>query len=318
MFLQPSFWENSVHFRAALRRDDIQETPNVDLRNASTLGLEISLVARNEEQAANKLDSIIRQIREAMLWSRLHEYLQQLGVAIANEHSDLEIKLIKQQFAIEQDQGRIGEMRQLLDSYPELRQINANTVVSVQDGGGKYLSPLTQIVALEVTISAANAEIRAAGRDIERLDWYDRLLKRMTPQMPDIHTGSQLVTVLAREQQALFGSPATLSSAAQQAYRELDNSLANALRSNEMLRLKALPALSSRPIRSHQPMLVAVLTFVLVLASLSLMLAIYRALRQSGMPQGQKWSAYHDPLFSVIPARLRALLLPHAHPCASN
>jgi hypothetical protein len=283
LFQNPTFWENKVQYRSALRRDDIKDSPNIDLKNASTLGLSITITASDGGSAALKLDAIANHLRETLLWNRLQKYLQALQVDAAHKRAELEIKLIQSQFDIEQNSQRATEMRALLATFPELRSMDASTVVSVEGGGDKYMAPLAQVVALEATISEAKADMRAARRDLEKLDWYDQFLAATASAAKETYLGTALAATLLKQRAAIFGDAAASSAA-----REVDQELALTINGErlraDLWRFKALPALPSGTIPSRNPLTMGAAAFLVVFLALSLLLLVRGKLRQLDKP----------------------------------
>ncbi|MFC6840806.1 hypothetical protein [Xanthomonas theicola] len=307
-FLQPRYWETRISYRSTVEREDIRQQVNIDPKTVGALGLQVSLNARDDAAAAQQLQAIARHVRQVMLWRGLRDYLDALRQQTLEKRPQLQIAQIEQQFAIEQSTQQAAEMQKLLEQYPQLRRSEVNTVVSVGDGGGKYLSPLAQIVALQATITETRANLRQAQRELEQLDWRQRFLDRIDPQARALHSGSALADLLQARRRALFADAAAGSSAQRQVARELELNLAQQRWRVQQVRYKAVPALSASPVPSRRPLLVAAVAFAGALLALSLALALYVAMRRLG-ETGEQWSAQRDPLFAWLPAGLRSRLL---------
>lgn len=286
-FSRPLFWTNSVRYRAALRRDDINSAPNIDLRNTSTLGLELNLRADDDESARVLLEAMTGHIREALLWSRLRGFLQDTQEAVARRSPKLQEALLEKRFAIGQEQRRIEDMRQLLAAYPELREATANTMISVQEGGGRYLSPLAQIVALEVSISEARSEMDGARRGLDILGLYSGFLDGAADALQGAHSGSRLAAALREAANALVATAGADAPLARAVAESIDMQVSSALMQTALLRLKAIPQLPDTPVNTRRPALVAIASFLAVLAALSVILATGLALRRLAGPADQ-------------------------------
>lgn len=310
-FGNATFWSKSVRYRSALRRDDIQEAPSVDLRNASTLGLELSVMATNEEQAKRLQQAMISQIREAIRLEGVRNLIYDRQNLIIDKRPALQQKLFDKQLATQLNRNRIDDMKRLLDRYPELRQIERNTVVSVQDGGGRFLSPLAQIVALESAISEDASLIKATEHELERLSLYEQIIANTDGPLQDIRSGHDLIQLLSARTTQLQQHD-TSSSAAAEVRQDMLGQLQALLVKPQLLQLKANTDLPAVPIISRNPLVVGACVFVLVFLGSSLLLALYQWARQQELPAGSDWQPAQDPLFRSLPKLPRRWLLGRA------
>ncbi|MCI2261523.1 hypothetical protein [Xanthomonas indica] len=311
-FLQPLYWQTRVQYRSAVERDDIRQQVNIDPKTVGALGLEVMLDARDETSATQQLQVIARHVRQVVLWGGLRDALEAMRQQTLEKRPELQIAQIQQQFAIEQNTQKITEMQALLERYPELRRSEVNTVVSVDDGGGKYLSPLAQIVALQATITETRADLRQGQRELEQLDWKRRFLACADRRAGTLHSGQALASWLQACRTAVFGDAAETGSARRQVVREIDLTLAQKLGQSQQVRYRALPALSATPVPTRHPLLVAAVVFAGSLLAMSLGLGVYVAARR--LRDRSAWSAQRDPLFAWLPAALRRRLLPEDAP----
>lgn len=309
-FQQPRYWSSRVSYRSTVGRDDIREQINIDPKKVGALGLEVSLLVRDDAAASQQFELIAQHIRQVMWWSDLREYLDKLQLEVLEQRARLQIEQIRQQFSIEQNLKQVQEMQKLLQQYPELRRNGFSTVVSVGDGGGKYLSPLAQTVALQSTVAETRASLRKGQRELEQLDWKQRYLGRVDARMRSLYSGTALADWLRLNQHEMFPPDATVDAAQQQVGSEIQMTLGQLQYKAEQLRYKAQPAISAAPVPSRRPWLVALAAFLCTLGVLSLALASYAALRRRDSAAQLPWSAHGDPLFAWLPAGLRRRLLP--------
>lgn len=281
-FLTPKFWESHVQYRTALRRDDVKETPNADPKKTDTLGLEISIAARDESAAAQRFEAMASHIRQTMIRYRLTTYLQEQRQTVAQKHDETAIELIRQQFAVDQSYQRIADMQKLLKEYPELRRMDSATVVSVESGGGKYLSPLAQIVALEATISEANASMRAVRRQQDEMELRGRFLTNIGTLPP--LAGSDLAAWLDDQKKRLFASTDLQSPIALEVSHDLDLHLQGPVLYADLWQFKTLPASFHTPILLRRPIPAGVITFLAVWLLLPPVMQTFRAIRRRIAP----------------------------------
>ncbi len=309
LFERPSFWTRQVQYRSALQRDDIREVPNADLRNTSTLGIEISLRASSREEAARQIDATGRHIAQSLLWSLLDGFQRDQAAITTSQRPTLGLRLTRLTFEIEQNQARSADMRALMASFPERPDTTAGTIVSPENGGSRFLSPFAQWVALETKASELQADIRAARRDLERLEWLDRFLTAARAQRDQVQSGFALADRLDAIKTEIFAS--ATAAAAVQARDEISLAIAEARARAERIGFTAAPMVESAPVWTRSPLPVAMIVFFASLAGLSMLLAVYRTIRMLDRPAGERWQATRDPLFAWLPARLRRELFPY-------
>jgi hypothetical protein len=309
LFERPSFWTRQVQYRSALQRDDIREVPNAELRNTSTLGIEISLRANSREEAARQIDATGRHIAQSLLWSLLDGFQRDQAAITTSQRPTLGLRLTKLTFDVEQTQARSADMRALMASFPERPDTTAGTIVSPENGGSRFLSPSAQWVALETKASELQADIRAARRDLERLEWLDRFLTAARAQRDQVQSGFALADRLDAIKTEIFAS--ATAAAAVQARDEISLALAEARARAERIGFTAAPMIESAPVWTRSPLPVAMIVFMASLAALSVLLALYRTIRMLDRPAGERWRATRDPLFAWLPARLRRALFPY-------
>ncbi|USJ02406.1 hypothetical protein MUG10_10105 [Xanthomonas prunicola] len=307
-FVRRKYWDTYVTYRSAVERDDIRQQVNIDAKSVGALGLEVSLYARDDAAANQQLETIAQHVRQVVLWAGVRDYLDSLRQQALEQRPQLQINQIKQRFAIEQNERQAADMQQLLERYPELRRNAVNTVVSVGDGGGRYLSPLAQIVALQSTIAGTRATLRQVERELEQLDGKQRLLERVDQRAPALHLGLALADWVQSCRRAVFGPGNPSGSAQSQVASEIDLALSQQRWRAQQVRYRAIPALSPAPVPSRQPLLVTLAVFLGVLLVASLGLALYVTARRHG-DRRASWSAHADPLFAWLPQRMRLLLL---------
>lgn len=274
-FLTPAFWESRIQYRTALRRDDVKEAPNADPKKTDTLGLEISITASDENTAVQRFETIAHHIRQAMIQHRLTSYLQEQRQIVARKRDETAIELIRQQFAVDLSKQRIADMQKLLQTYPELRHMDTTTVISVENGGGKYLSPLAQIVALEATISEANTSMRAVRRQQEEMELRGRFLAEIGTPPP--LTGKDLAAWLKDRKKHLFASTDLQSPITQEVSHDLDLHLQEPMLYADLWQFKTLPTSFRTPILLRRPLPVGVLTFLAVCLLLPPIIMVFRA-----------------------------------------
>lgn len=310
-FSNTAFWDNNVRYRSSLHRDDIKETPSIDLRNASTLGLELSIRVSDSAQAESIQRAMIGHIREAIVLEGARSLIHKWQTRIIEDRPQLQLQLFDKRLATQLNRTRIEDMKRLLERYPELGNVEPNTVVSVKDGGGRFLSPLAQIIALESTISEDASLIKTAEHQLERLGFYEQVIRTIDDPLLTIRSSHELTEQLrARANQLQQSNPSSL--AATEVRLDVLSQVQALLGKPQMLQFKAKVDLPETPIISRNPVLAGIFAFIVAFFSGSILLALYQLIRQQSLPPGHAWQPAQDPLFRSLPRRLQLWLLGQA------
>lgn len=283
--LTPAFWASTVRYRSALNRDDIRDVPVSEVLKTRGLGLDLILRSRDEKQAAQTFELLTRHIRQALLANSLISLTREGQQALARR-PQLSIDLLQTDFEISQQRQRIEDMRQLLERYPELRHVEVTTVVSVSDGGGKYLAPLAQIVALETTVSELQARSRKTRHELEKLDWTAQLLAGMDLTIRSAASGDDIADKLRENRDKLLADHPQLPVVAQEAVQDMNLKLALADARQQAIGIKSRSALGAAPVIARNPIVIGLITFLVIFVGLSVPLAIHAWLRRDGQVLG--------------------------------
>lgn len=297
-----AFWDRSLQYRSALRRDDLRDAPASDPRMSTTLGIEVSIRSPSREDAAQTMNAIALHVRQTLFWSMLDTFLDDKQATSASRKAELKVTLTKLAFSMAQTETRITGMRRLLEAYPDLRGVGGSTIVSPENGGGRYLSPAAQLVALESTLLDQQTQVQTAQRELEILGSYERFLSHAAARPDDIRSGSRLADWLDGKRGEFF----TAATGPEiQTDQEIAFAIAEARARADRIVFNAAPVIGLRPIATRSPLPVAVTAFFASLILFSLLLAIYRVVRRLDRPANEPWFASRDPLFAWLPSRLR-------------
>lgn len=305
-FESRTFWEGSLQYRSALRRDDVREAPGSDLKASTTLGIDVALRAPGREIATELMNAIARHVGQVLSWSILDTFLRDRRDATVSRKAELEVILTKLNFAVTQTETRIRDMRQLVDAFPDLKDVGGNTIVSPENGGGRYLSPAAQFVALKSTLIDQREQIATAQRELDILRWYEQFFAQAAAAPDEIRSGSRLADWLDGKRKQFFSTPA---GAAIQVDQEIAAAIAESRTRGARIVYGAAPIVSPRPVTTRSPLPVAIGVFGAAMLLLGLLLLIYRSARQlDGPSRTAPWLASKDPLFAWLPLRLRDVL----------
>jgi len=277
--LNPEYWKNTVHYRASVNREDARDIPVSQFQNSSGLGLEFTLQVRNEAQANLVLATLTQHVREAFLANSLIGLIRESQAAL-DQRPQLRLDVLNAEFEIEQSRQRIEDMRRLLELYPETRHLETSTLFSVSDGGGKYLSPLPQIVALEATVSELQAKSRSAHRQLSKLDSTAQLLSGVDDASRSASSGEDILQKLQENREQLFAAHTERSASANEAAEGVNLMLTQAMSRNQGIGIKTRSAISSTPVAARNPLGIGIIVFLATFFGLSILLAIHVCVRK--------------------------------------
>lgn len=130
---------------------------DIQIEESGVLGfhLELSREQRTEESPIRRLADYVRH---TMIDVDLRNVMLDQCIAFRGREQLLRNEQIQSDFKVSQAQQRAERLRQLIARIPGAGQIDNRQVVSLEGGGERFLSPTTQLVAVEVAISEAAIE----------------------------------------------------------------------------------------------------------------------------------------------------------------
>ena len=155
-------WIKPVYVYA---KDDAREFTQLskDDKN-SVIGANLSYEADSPENASALVRFFGNYIRDCLLYVRLYNYVMDGYNNAISEMNKNENDIIGVQFQLRQNTNKMKDVQAILINYPESAKIDNRQLVSVQDGGSRFLSPVTQLVGIESTL----ADLRRALAELER------------------------------------------------------------------------------------------------------------------------------------------------------
>lgn len=209
-FGSETFWDNQVKLAASVTKKDLKDMVGLKEEANQLLGLEIKASAPTPEEAHAGVLATGAFIRDVLLWRHLRQIIQSAVLSAEKTQTNIESQFIKADEDIRKAQRRISELKAVLSNYPEARRLESNTVVSIEGGGNRFMSPIAQIVALETAISDANELKRNADRLLIQAKWSGLMAQRIAGLPEQYRTGQSLLTALETEIKNVFDGEGTL------------------------------------------------------------------------------------------------------------
>ncbi len=105
------------------------------------------------------------------LKSALLEYVTAQRGAFATAKQRLEAKVAADRASLARVEMKIAELQKLSTAYPQASRGDNRQVVSVADGGARYLSPVTQLIGASSEAISIRDSIRESERKIHQGTW---------------------------------------------------------------------------------------------------------------------------------------------------
>jgi LPS O-antigen subunit length determinant protein (WzzB/FepE family) len=152
----------------------------------SVIGLNLAYEADSPENAYVYVSYFGKYIRDCLLYSTLYNYVMD-GYSISiSEMNKIENDIIDMKFQLLQNTNKIKDIRAILTNYPESAKIENRQLVSVQEGGDRFLAPVTQLVGIESTLSDLRRDLAELERDREKLTARAEYFSRCYSELPKI------------------------------------------------------------------------------------------------------------------------------------
>jgi len=112
---------------------------------------------------------------DGALKSALVEYVTAQRGALATSRQRLEARIAGDRASLTRLETKISELQQLNAAYPQASRGDSRQVVSLADGGARYLSPVSQLVGASSDAIGIRDSIRESERKIRQGNWANAL-----------------------------------------------------------------------------------------------------------------------------------------------
>ena len=166
-------------------RSDIRELgESAKPQENAVLGIRIGYGSRDRERARNVVALVGEFIGESAFQSTVQDMVSER----AREHEASRLVaqnlLVNSRFTISQLESRGRTLEKLRAAHPDLARSAPQQVVSVAEGGARYLSPTAQIVGVESTLAEFRERVAFADRQARKAaaqqDYYRKVEALLT------------------------------------------------------------------------------------------------------------------------------------------
>ena len=198
-----SKWIKPVY---AFAKEDAREFAHLpqDESNA-VLGLNLAYEADSPENAFTYVSFFGDYIRDCLLYVTLYNYIMDGYSSTVAGMNKIENEIIEIQFELLQNANKMKDIRDILSNYPESARIENRQLVSVQDGGSRFLAPVTQLVGIESTLADLRRDLaelqRAREKQTVRTEYFSRAFNEL---VANVKQGESLFQLLKKIKDEVF------------------------------------------------------------------------------------------------------------------
>jgi len=162
-----SEWIQPVY---AYSKGDMRELAQMPKEESnSVLGLNLSYEADSPQKVYNYVRFFGEYVRDCLLYVSLYNYIKDEYSKVISGLSGNENNIINLQFNLLQNTKKMLDIKAILTKYPEAAKIDRGQLVSVQEGGFRFLPPVTQLVGIESALADQRRNLAKLERDKEKL-----------------------------------------------------------------------------------------------------------------------------------------------------
>jgi LPS O-antigen subunit length determinant protein (WzzB/FepE family) len=190
----------------AFAKEDAREFSQLPKDEANTvLGMNLAYEADSPENAAAYVSFFGNYIRDCLLYVSLYNYImdgysKSIAAIDKNENG-----MIRLQFELVQNTNKMKDIQTILSDYPEAAKMESRQVVSVQEGGARFLAPVTQLVGIESTLADIRRALAKLERDREKLSIQAEYFSRSFNELVKVNEhGDSLLLLLKTIKDAVF------------------------------------------------------------------------------------------------------------------
>jgi hypothetical protein len=205
-FRRPSDISRCIKPVYAYAREDMRELAYQpkDETN-SVIGVSLNCEAVSGEKAAACVRFLGSYVRDCLLYAKLYNYLVDGYRQAQSEIGLFENRIIETRAQILQNSNKLKDIQAILVKYPESEKIENRQLVSVQEGGSRFLAPVTQLVGIESALADLRQLLAQLERRKEMAAIREEYFSRCTSELQKIDKlGEPFFTMLKAVKEDVF------------------------------------------------------------------------------------------------------------------
>jgi LPS O-antigen subunit length determinant protein (WzzB/FepE family) len=154
----------------AYSREDLAKAPQAQGKAFENYiaGVQIAWEESSASKARRIVDAIGRFVRDRIILQRLYDYLSDTSTRNENVLRTIENQIIQTKFSLLQNRAKAESLRSILTEFPSSANLETRQVISTQDGGYQFLSPVAQLVGARSQATDLTTELRRLEREKEK------------------------------------------------------------------------------------------------------------------------------------------------------
>ena len=194
-------------------------------------------------------------IRDCFLYTTLYNYIMD-GYSVAQaELNKNENDIISLQFEILQYSKKMQDIRNIISSNPESAKIENRQLVSIQDGGSRFLAPVTQLVGIESSLADQRRNLAELERKKEKLNLRSEYFSVCYGELSkNGENGESLFLMLKSKKNEVFDSKDLGNDAVKEVFNTLSIDMQNFdftfIKNSRFISGPTVPSVSIRPRKS--------------------------------------------------------------------
>lgn len=178
---------------------ELKDLPESAKKNTTTTGisaLKISFKANTQEEAQKAVLILGDFLRDTAILMNYKDNVPTTYTDYFSTQRKFENNVIETKYQLEQMQIRKADMQKILRDYPESGKSDSRQLVSISEGSARYLSPVTQLVAIETSMAEQTQSLPKIMRDQRINDIYLRYYKKVLGLLEKSSSGETFLRVL--------------------------------------------------------------------------------------------------------------------------
>jgi LPS O-antigen subunit length determinant protein (WzzB/FepE family) len=217
----------------AFAKEDTREFAHLPQDESnSVIGLNLAYESDSPEKAYTYVSFFGNYVRDCLLYLTLYNYIMEEYTNTLARLNKIENDIIAIQFGLTQNTNKMKDIRAILSNYPESAKIESRQLVSVQEGGSRFLAPVTQLVGIESTLADLRLVLAQHERDKEKFSVRAEYFLRCYSELKNIgEHGESLLLLLKSAKDEVFKN----KDLSQDAFKEVFNNLSIDLQTFEFI-----------------------------------------------------------------------------------
>lgn len=164
---------------------ELKELPDVANKDStsSISGLTISYSANKPELAQRGVQLIGEFLRDTGILMTYKDSVRVRQLEFLNNKISLENAVLDVTYKLEESETKRISMQKIMHDYPEASKTESRQLVSISEGNQRYLSPVTQLIAIESQIADLKQNLPRIARDQRIngiwLSYYNKVLESL-------------------------------------------------------------------------------------------------------------------------------------------